>query len=52
VKTLTVASIVNLVWLQVHHTECPPLFAVRLPWCSVSLGFLSNRWYLLCWVGY
>jgi len=30
-KTLTIASIVNLVWSKVHHTERPPLFAARLP---------------------
>ena len=33
-KTLTIRSIVNLVRLQVYHTEHPPLFAAHLLWCS------------------
>jgi len=28
-KTSTVASVVNLVWSQVYHTERPSLFAAR-----------------------
>jgi len=35
-KTSTVANVVNLVQSQVYHTERPPLFAVRLPWCSAT----------------
>ena len=35
-KTSTVASIVNLVRLQIYYTERPPLFAARLPWCCAS----------------
>ena len=42
----TIASIVNLVQLQVDHTERPPLFAARLLWCGTSQGFVSDSWYL------
>ena len=45
-KSSTVASIINLVQSQVYHTERPPLFAARLPWCSASRGFVSDCWYL------
>ena len=46
-KTSTVASVVNLVRSQVYHSERPPLFAARLPWCSASRGFVSDSWSLL-----
>jgi len=46
-KTSTVASFINLVQSQVYHTERPPLFAARLPWCSESCEFISDSWYLL-----
>jgi len=36
-KTSTVASVVNLVWSQVYHTERASLFAARL-----TCEFLSN----------
>jgi len=49
-KTLTVASIVNLVWSQVYHSERPPLFAAYLPWCITSRGFISDSWYLLLFI--
>jgi len=42
----TVASVVNLIWSQVYHSEHPPLFAACLPWCSAWRGFISNGWYL------
>jgi len=48
-KTSAITSIVNLVQSQVCHTEHPPLFAARLPWCSVLHGFVSDGWYLY-WV--
>ena len=44
-KTSTVASVVNLIRSQVYHTERPPLFAARLPWCSASRGFISDSRY-------
>jgi len=44
---LLMRSVVNLAWLQVYHTERPPyLFAARLPWCSMSRGFVTNSWSL------
>jgi len=45
-KTPTVASVLNLVRSHVYHTERPPLFAARMPWCSASRGFVSDSWYL------
>jgi len=43
-KTATVASAVNFVRSHVYHNERPPLFAARLPRCSVSVsrGFVSD----------
>jgi len=44
-KTPTVASVVNLVRLQVCDTERPTLFAARLPRCSVAQ--VGQRWLIL-----
>ena len=41
-KTLTVASVVDLIRSQVYHAEHPPLFAARLLGCSESRGFVSD----------
>jgi len=50
-KTLTAASVVNLVRSQVYYTEHPLyLFAARLPWYSASRGFVSDSWYLFWYV--
>jgi len=46
-KTSTVTSTVNLVRLQVYHTERPPVFAAHLPWYSASCTFVSDSGYLL-----
>jgi len=44
---LLTGSVVDLARSQVYHTEGPRyLFAARSPWCSVSRGFVSDRWSL------
>jgi len=49
---LSTRSDVNLVQLQVYHTEhLPDLFAACLLWCSALCGFVSDSWSLFSTAG-